>query len=79
MDHTQCLDILSDHSDWVMAGSIPIDPLSGQLNNDTVEDEVKQVFDNIEAVLADNDKTLEDIKKFTVFFNRLELYPTSKC
>ena len=58
---------LSDHSDWVMAGSIPIDPISGQLNNETVQMEVIQVFDNIEAVLADNGKTLADIKKFTVF------------
>ena len=37
---------------WVMAGSIPIDPESGELNNDTIEDEVNQVFNNIEAVLA---------------------------
>jgi 2-iminobutanoate/2-iminopropanoate deaminase len=35
---------------WVMAGSIPIDPESGELNNDTIEDEVNQVFNNIEAV-----------------------------
>ena len=66
---------LSDHSDWVMAGSIPIDPSSGQLNNDTVEQEVNQVFDNIEAALADNDKTLEDIKKFTVFLTDLSYTP----
>ena len=38
---------LGDNSDWVMAGSIPIDPSSGQLNNDTVEDDVNEVFDNI--------------------------------
>ncbi len=63
---------LGNDSSWIMAGSIPIDPLSGKLNNDTVEDEVSQVFDNIEAVLADNDKTLEDIRKFTVFFNGLK-------
>ena len=49
---------LSNKTNWTMAGSIPIDPLSGKLNNDTVEDEVNQVFDNIEAVLAENDKTL---------------------
>ena len=38
---------LENDSSWIMAGSIPIDPLSGKLNNDTVEDEVSQVFDNI--------------------------------
>ena len=49
---------LENDSSWIMAGSIPIDPLSGKLNNDTVEDEVNQVFDNIEAVLAENEKTV---------------------
>ena len=66
---------LGNDSSWIMAGSIPIDPLSGKLNNDTVEDEVSQVFDNIEAVLADNDKTLEDIRKFTVFLMDLSYTP----
>jgi 2-iminobutanoate/2-iminopropanoate deaminase len=69
------LSTLAPIGNWVMAGSIPIDPSSGQLNNDTVEQEVNQVFDNIEAVLADNDKTLEDIKKFTVFLTDLSYTP----
>ena len=60
---------------WVMAGSIPIDPESGELNNDTIEDEVNQVFNNIEAVLADNNKTIEDIRKFTVFLTDLSYTP----
>jgi 2-iminobutanoate/2-iminopropanoate deaminase len=69
------LSTLAPIGNWVMAGSIPIDPSSGQLNNDTVEDEVNQVFDNIEAVLADNNKTLEDVKKFTVFLMDLSYTP----
>ena len=69
------LSTLAPIGNWVMAGSIPIDPSSGQLNNDTVEDEVNQVFDNIEAVLADNNKTLEDVKKFTVFLTDLSYTP----
>jgi len=66
---------LGDNSDWVMAGSIPIDPHSDKLNNDTIEEEVKQVFDNIEAVLADNSKSLEDVRKFTVFLMDLSNTP----
>ena len=66
---------LGDNSDWVMAGSIPINPESGELNNDTIEDEVNQVFNNIEAVLADNNKTIEDIRKFTVFLTDLTYTP----
>ena len=59
---------LDNDSSWIMAGSIPIDPLSGKLNNDTVEDEVNQVFDNIEAVLAENDKTSPAIKAYPLTF-----------
>ena len=40
-----------------------------------LKNEVSQVFDNIEAVLADNDKTLEDIRKFTVFLMDLSYTP----
>ena len=64
-----------DNSNWVMAGSIPIDPESGELNNETIEEEVIQVFNNIEAVLGDNKKTIEDVRKFTVFLTDLSYTP----
>lgn len=64
-----------DNSGWVMAGSIPIDPESGELNNETIEEEVSQVFNNIEAVLGDNKKTIEDVRKFTVFLTDLSYTP----
>ena len=38
---------LNDDSDWVTCGQIPLDPESGELNNETIEKEVEQVLDNI--------------------------------
>ena len=66
---------LNDDSDWVTCGQIPLDPESGELNNETIEDEVSQVFNNIEAVLGDNKKTIEDVRKFTVFLTDLSYTP----
>ena len=37
---------------WITSGQIPIDPESGNLNNRSVEEEVVQVFNNLEAVLS---------------------------
>ncbi len=62
---------LNDDSDWVTCGQIPLDPESGELNNETIEKEVEQVFDNIEAVLAENNKSINDVKKFTVYLTDL--------
>ena len=68
---------LSRDGSWVTAGQIPIDPNSDpvKLNNATIEDEIVQVFDNIEAVLSDNNKDLNDVKKFTVFVTDLSYTP----
>ena len=66
---------LSDGSSWITCGQIPINPQTEQLNNGTIEDEVNQVFENIEAVLIDNDKTINDVKKFTVFLTDLTITP----
>ena len=54
-----------------ISGQIPLDPESGELNNETIEQEVNQVFDNIEAVLAENNKSINDVKKFTVYLTDL--------
>ena len=58
-----------------ISGQIPLIPATGELNNASVEDEVVQVFNNIEAVLSDNNKSLKDVKKFTVFLTDLSYTP----
>ena len=60
---------------WVTSGQIPIDPDSGNLKNSSVEEEVIQVFNNLEAVLSDNGKSLNDVRKFLVFLTDLSITP----
>jgi|TARA_B100001093_G_scaffold487788_1_gene524386 2-iminobutanoate/2-iminopropanoate deaminase len=60
---------------WISSGQIPIDPETGKLNNDTIEEEVIQVFNNLEAVLSDNGKSINDVKKFLVFLTDLSVTP----
>ena len=47
---------------WITSGQIPIDPKNGTLKNNSIEEEVIQVFDNLEAVLLDNGKSLNDVR-----------------
>ena len=56
---------------WISSGQIPIDSLTGKLNNSSIEEEVVQVFNNLEAVLSDNGKSINDVKKFLVFLTDL--------
>ncbi len=60
---------------WITSGQIPIDPENGTLNNNSFEEEVVQVFNNLEAVLSDNGKSLDDVKKFLVFLTDLSITP----
>ena len=60
---------------WISSGQIPIDPLTGKLINTSIEEEVVQVFNNLEAVLSDNGKSINDVKKFLVFLSDLSITP----
>ena len=60
---------------WITSGQIPINPETGKLNNDSIEEEVLQVFDNLEAVLSVNGKSFNDVKKFLVFLTDLSITP----
>ena len=63
---------------WITSGQIPIDPENGTLNNNSFEEEVVQVFNNLEAVLSDNGKSLDDVKKFLVFLTDLSITEIKK-
>jgi len=57
-----------------MSGQIAIDPTSGNLITDNIEDETHQVFKNIKAVLAEANMTLENVVKCSVFVADMEMY-----
>jgi 2-iminobutanoate/2-iminopropanoate deaminase len=54
-----------------VAGQIPIDPKTGQLNTGTDEEQVAQVLDNIKAILAADGMTMDNVVSTTVFVRDL--------
>ncbi len=50
-----------------VSGQIPIIPATGELNTGTIEDQTRQVLQNVGAVLAAAGCTLNDVVKATVF------------
>ncbi len=57
-----------------LSGQIAIDPKTGELVLNSIEDETHQVFKNLKAVLAKNDMTFENIVKCTVFVSDMNNY-----
>ncbi len=49
------------------SGQIPLDPITGNLVEGTVEVQAKRVLDNLEAVLKAAGTTLEKALKITVY------------
>ena len=57
-----------------MSGQIAIDPKTGSLVMDNIENETHQVFKNLKAVLEKDDMTFENIVKCTVFVSDMNNY-----
>ena len=53
------------------SGQIAIDPSSGELVTDTIENETKQVMENMKAVLAEARMTFENVVKTTIFISNM--------
>jgi 2-iminobutanoate/2-iminopropanoate deaminase len=55
-----------------LSGQLPIDPKTKQLKNDaSIEDQTRQVFDNLKAVLAASGMTMANVVSATVFMKDL--------
>ena len=54
-----------------IAGQIPIDPKTGQLNTGTDEEQVAQVLENIKGILAADGMTMDNVVSTTVFVRDL--------
>lgn len=55
-----------------VAGQLPIDPKTGQLNTGTDEQQVAQVLENIKAILAADGMTMDNVVSTTVFVRDLD-------
>ena len=58
------------------SGQIPLDPTTGKICGDTIEEQTKQVFKNLESVLSAYDMTFDNVVKTTVFLTDLNDFAT---
>jgi reactive intermediate/imine deaminase len=58
-----------------MAGQIPLDPATMQLDNATIEAEIHRVFRNLRAVAEASGGGLKDVAKLNVFLTDLTHFP----
>lgn len=59
-----------------LSGQIPLDPATMELVSDSVEAQVRQVFDNLAAVARASGADLERIVKLTVYLTDLDDFAT---
>lgn len=57
-----------------VTGTGPVDPATGALAGDTIEEQTERVIDNIEAVLAADGASLADVVKVTVHLSDTSLF-----
>lgn len=55
-----------------VSGQIPLDPVTGELVNESVEASTRQVMENMCALLKEADMTTEDIVKCSIFLKNLD-------
>src|SRR5215210_3377064 len=55
-----------------VSGQIAIDPASGKLAGETIEEQTKQVLKNMEAILITQGLTLENVVKTEVYLKDLK-------
>lgn len=49
-----------------ISGQIPLDPATGEIVGDTIEEQAEQVFKNLGAILAEAGMTFDNVVKATV-------------
>ncbi len=55
-----------------LSGQIPIDPKVGEITATTIEEQTRQVFENIQAVLAADGLSLKDVVSTVVYLKDLK-------
>ena len=57
-----------------VAGQTPVDPATGKIAGDTIEEQTAQVLENIKAILEAGGATMADVVKSTVHLSDLSLF-----
>lgn len=58
-----------------VTGSGPVDPVTGKLVGNTIEEQTEQTITNLEAILEADGATLADVVKVTVHLNDPGVFP----
>lgn len=56
------------------SGQIAINPKTGELVNDTIQNETKQVMENLQAVLESANMTYDNVIKVTIFIKNMDQF-----
>ena len=59
-----------------LSGQIPLDPATMELVNNSIEDEIHQVFRNLKALCTAAGGQLDDILKLNVFLTDMDDFPS---
>jgi len=59
-----------------MSGQIPLDPATMELVTSGIEDQIKQVFENLSAVADAAGGSLDNVVKLNIFLTDLTCFPT---
>ncbi|WP_231186529.1 Rid family detoxifying hydrolase [Haladaptatus sp. DYF46] len=57
-----------------VSGQGPVDPASGDIVGDTIGEQTERTLENIDAVLAAAERSLDDVVKATVFVQDMDDY-----
>jgi 2-iminobutanoate/2-iminopropanoate deaminase len=55
-----------------VSGQIPIDPKTGKITATTIQEQTSQVLDNVEAILAAEGLTFENVVKTDIFLKEMQ-------
>lgn len=57
-----------------VSGQIALDPITGQLVNDTIEKETQKVMEHLQAILKEAGLGLEHVVKASIFLSDMDLF-----
>jgi 2-iminobutanoate/2-iminopropanoate deaminase len=57
-----------------VSGQIPLHPQTGEMENETIEDETHRVILNIQAILEASGYGLSDVVKATIYITDMEVF-----
>lgn len=59
-----------------VSGQIPVNPATGEIVSDKVEDQARQVMENVKAVVEAAGMTLDNVVKTSVFIKNMDDFGT---